>query len=625
MGVQGANQHLRVYVSQQAAALAPDGSVFDLGSETPGAGAVATGTAALAGGSGSVDGITVGGVQIMSNPDATVTFASSVANTFSTNTAQCTSVIATNTCTVNGLLYTAVAGAKVGNEQFSIDTGDNECAADLADSINNDERAGTLDPVSAIATTDTVALTSSEVGVAGNPTTLAQTGGTITLGGATFSGGVDADVIVANNLTYTAVAGAVGNFTQFSIDTGDTETATSFAAAIQGDVRVGTSGDVSATSALGVVTLVSSLSGAAGAAITLTENTSSSTIVISNATFAGELFDTNINTTAAAVAANITANTSVPNYSAVAVATNIVTISAITEGSWSNGFAVVTTLTTLTSTDGDMAGGAGDGLVLTGITYYNHSTQSHVATPPTGGVKYNVVYKDLNGTVYYGPTIDDSMLVQPISTKSYVAAVQQADLLTIPATPTAGVEYVIKLRVPEYGGLLGSCDEVFFYGNYTVVANDTATLVAAGLTASLKKATDKAPKAFVLVTSAAAIITVTGVAQEYVKAKFDAKVPNFDLSLVHPTSLQRGKNAAGNTLRVVGSGTYPQVASAEEFFAGYNTDYKNRGADWPADGNPSLAAQAAGTYDSITIIFNTTVGGANLGHQRQTILLFFKQ
>jgi len=110
---------------------------------------------------------------------------------FATGNLVITTAIAGNTVTINGLLYTAVAGVKTNNTEFSIDTGDNETALDLAASINADVRVGTFGDVSANPVLSAVVLTQTVIGIAGNATTLASTGGTIAISGATFTGGVD--------------------------------------------------------------------------------------------------------------------------------------------------------------------------------------------------------------------------------------------------------------------------------------------------------------------------------------------------------------------------------------------------------------------------------------------------
>ena len=73
-------------------------------------------------------------------------------------------------------------------------------------------------------------------------------------------------------------------------------------------------------------------------------------------------YSTSLSVTATAVAANINAYTSSPNYTAIAVGTTI-TVTASTAGSASNGFAVVATATTITTSTTDMTGGS-DALVV---------------------------------------------------------------------------------------------------------------------------------------------------------------------------------------------------------------------------------------------------------------------
>lgn len=121
---------------------------------------------------------------------------SPLTNVFATGAAKCTTVIATDTITINAILYTAVDGVPTDFTEFSVDNGDTATAISLARAVNGDLRAGTLSNVSATSTTDTVALTTTERGLAGNAITLAQTGGTITL--TAFSGGVDGNLDTDN-------------------------------------------------------------------------------------------------------------------------------------------------------------------------------------------------------------------------------------------------------------------------------------------------------------------------------------------------------------------------------------------------------------------------------------------
>lgn len=114
-----------------------------------------------------------------------------VSLTAASGTATLTSAIATDVVTINGLAYTGVAGVKSDNTEFSIDTSDTAAAADLADSINNDVRVGTLDDVSATSAVGVVTITQTVAGYAGNATTLVSSDATIVVSGATMTGGID--------------------------------------------------------------------------------------------------------------------------------------------------------------------------------------------------------------------------------------------------------------------------------------------------------------------------------------------------------------------------------------------------------------------------------------------------
>lgn len=96
--------------------------------------------------------------------------------------------IADDTVTVNGLVYTGVAGVKSDNTEFSIDTSDTAAAVDLADSINNDVRVGTLAVVLvAVASTAYVNITATSTTGVAQETTLESSGATILLSSSKFN------------------------------------------------------------------------------------------------------------------------------------------------------------------------------------------------------------------------------------------------------------------------------------------------------------------------------------------------------------------------------------------------------------------------------------------------------
>lgn len=321
---------------------------------------------------GTVD--VTGGPSVKAEGD--LTLVSAVANAFATGVVTCASVEVGDTVTVNGLVYTAVVGTKADNTEFDQAGTNDQCATDLADSIDNDTRVGTTGDLSATSSTDEVTITTDVLGTAGNAITLVSSNGIrLAVSGAVFTGGVNADQVTVNGLVYIGVAGAKANDTEFSIDTSDTAAATDLADSITNDTRTPITVptiDATATSALGVVTVEAPINdGAAGNAI---DTVGSANITAAGGTLAGGVsssmdgitidgiqimsgvvpFDTDTDTTADNVAANITTFTSNPNYTAAAVA-GLITITAVDDRP--STAVVVSTTTVLTTTDVNMSGG----------------------------------------------------------------------------------------------------------------------------------------------------------------------------------------------------------------------------------------------------------------------------
>ena len=99
-----------------------------------------------------------------------------------------------DTVTVNGRVYTLVAvDTVIGENDFSkvsVGASANECAANLAEAINAREKQQLNGgQVRATVATNVVTVTAIVEGVAGNAYTLAETGNTFTVSGATLSGG----------------------------------------------------------------------------------------------------------------------------------------------------------------------------------------------------------------------------------------------------------------------------------------------------------------------------------------------------------------------------------------------------------------------------------------------------
>jgi phage tail sheath gpL-like len=179
------------------------------------------------------------------------------------------------------------------------------------------------------------------------------------------------DTVTINGVVFTGVTGAavLGSPT-FSVDTGNTETATSIAAQVNAYASPLLSGLVAARSASAVVTFYAVTPGTAGNAITLTSS-SNTTLAVTGAGFlaggaalTNNQFDFNGTdvTTGQAIAAAILASTTAAIQSVTATAsssTGVVTVTAKAPG-------VAGNAVTFTSSDGGRLAVTGSGFLAAG-------------------------------------------------------------------------------------------------------------------------------------------------------------------------------------------------------------------------------------------------------------------
>jgi phage tail sheath gpL-like len=108
--------------------------------------------------------------------------------TAASGTLTLTSAVATNTVTINGVTFTAIASGATGN-QFNIGGSDTITAANLAASINASVTALVSGYVTASSSGTVVTVTSAFTGLSGNQTLIASGQGTIVASGARLTGG----------------------------------------------------------------------------------------------------------------------------------------------------------------------------------------------------------------------------------------------------------------------------------------------------------------------------------------------------------------------------------------------------------------------------------------------------
>ena len=156
--------------------------------------------------------------------------------------------------------------------------------------------------------------------------------------------------------------------------------------------------------ATGTVTLTS---GAAGSVDMITVNS----VNIMSGSVA---FTTNLSTTATAVAANINAYASTPEYTAAAVGPVITISAAVGAGSDPNGFAVAVTATTITAVKTDMAGGSfayvasADNSWMFDYQYESSSNENYILAHSAPNL--SCICNDQGGQIFYGDVLGTAPL-----------------------------------------------------------------------------------------------------------------------------------------------------------------------------------------------------------------------
>ena len=199
----------------------------------------------------------------------------------------------------------------------------------------------------------------------------------------------------------TQISRGFGNFTQMNYvycHSGSSSTLERFTIDSTLNSSVITDRTPAAVSATGTVTLI----GGAGGSVDMI---SVNGVNIMSAPVA---YAVSLAATATVVAANITAYVSVPEYTAAAVG-QVITITSTTTGSAVNGFAVTVTLTTLTASDTDMAGGS-NALVTNALNMWMFDVQFDSSTSQNYLIAHvspnlECMCNDTGGQIFFGEVL----------------------------------------------------------------------------------------------------------------------------------------------------------------------------------------------------------------------------
>ena len=170
---------------------------------------------------------------------------------------------------------------------------------------------------------------------------------------------------------------------------------------------------IDATANSSIVTDRTPVAAAATATVTLTGGAAGSVDMITvdgvNIMSGSVAFTTNLSTTATAVAANINAYASTPEYTAAAVGAVITISAAVGAGSDPNGYQLVVTTTTITATDTDMSGGSfalttsSENMWMFDYQYDSSTNQNYLLAHVAPNL--NCICNDAGGQIFFGEVL----------------------------------------------------------------------------------------------------------------------------------------------------------------------------------------------------------------------------
>lgn len=203
--------------------------------------------------------------------------------------------------------------------------------------------------------------------------------------------------------------------------------------------------------------------------------------------------------------------------------------------------------------------------------------------------------------------------IKSTSSKAYAAKTLRSDTITI-NTAVVGQTYNIRFVFRNWGS--GSAENQYFKysGTYKCKAGDTTTDIATALTALAVKNFSREPVGLLTITSSGAVITVTEIAQPFVKGKQQGRPLNYYFQFVPITDATGAENVSWGTVASVakgyaGQGTANLAADQEYFYLGERGD-KYRNVGFPYTFDTTYLVDPTKLYDTIDITYSSSDSGA---------------
>lgn len=203
--------------------------------------------------------------------------------------------------------------------------------------------------------------------------------------------------------------------------------------------------------------------------------------------------------------------------------------------------------------------------------------------------------------------------IKSVSSKAYAAKRLRSDTITI-NTAVVGQTYNIRFVFRNWGS--GSAENQYFKysGTYKAVTGDTPTTIATALTALAVTNFAREATPLLTITSAGAVITITEIAQPFVKGKQQGRPLNYYFQFVPIIDSTGAENVTWGTVASIskgyaGQGTANLAADQEYFYLGERGD-KYRNVGYPYTFDTTYLVDSSKLYDTIDITYSSSDSGA---------------
>lgn len=246
----------------------------------------------------------------------------------------------------------------------------------------------------------------------------------------------------------------------------------------------------------------------------------------------------------------------------------------------------------------------------------------YVSTVATADGEMYVKYINANTQTVAGPRIPVSAIKSVVPVK-YAAKTLRSDKIAI-NTAVVGQTYNIRIVFRNWGS--GSAENQYFKytGTYKCKTGDTTSTIAAALKALADVNFAREPIPLLTFSVSGNELTITEVAQPFVKGKQQGRPLNYYFQFVPITDSTGAENVSWGTVTSLakgyaGQGTAQLASDQEYFYLGERGD-KYRNVGFPYTFDTTYLVDTSKVYDTIDITYTSKEPGAVGAENDQRVL-----